>query len=74
MTANAIAISRNLADAGLDKKAADAIAEAVVTHSDENLATKADIARIETAVKLNMGLTIGLYIGIALLFVDKLVG
>ena len=85
MTTNAIAISRGLVGAGLEQKAADAIAEAVVTHSDERFATKADIARLEgelkgeiravaAQVKLLTGLVAGLYLGLAMLFVDRLVG
>ena len=81
MTTNAIAISRGLVGAGLEQKAADAIAEAVVTHSDEHLSTKADIARLEgkiealaMQVKLLTGLVAGLYIGLAVIFVDRLVG
>jgi len=81
MTTNAIAISRGLVGAGIEQKAADAIAEAVVTHSDEHLATKADIAELKgeikalaAQVKLLTGLVAGLYIGLALFFVDKLVG
>ena len=92
MTANAIAISRNLAAAGVEPKAADAIAEAVVTHSDESFATKADIARLEGEIKalrseikgeiktltnkvtLLTNLVMGLYVGLALLLVDKIIG
>ena len=88
MTTNAIAISRNLAAAGVEPKAADAIAEAVVTHSDESFATKADIARLEGEIKalrseikglanritLLSNLVIGLYVGLALLLVDKIIG
>ncbi len=54
MTANAIAISRNLVVAGLDKKAADAIAEAVVVHADETHATKADIAELRAETKADI--------------------
>ena len=51
---NAIALARNLAQAGLDKPVADAIAEAVVTHSDEHLATKADIASLRSEFRTEM--------------------
>ena len=85
---NAIALARNLEHAGLDKPAADAIAEAVVTHSDEHLATKADIARLggkidglerdikAMADKINLlaNLVFGLYVGLAVLFVSNLTG
>ena len=92
MTTNAIAISRRLAGAGMEKQAADAIAEEIVTHSDEHLATKADIAGIKgeisalkvelnafttefrSQIKVLTSLIIGLYLGLALLFVDKWVG
>ena len=47
MTANSIAISRNLVSAGMERKAADAVAEEMVTHSGENFSTKEDTARIE---------------------------
>ena len=66
---------------GVDKTIADAVAEEIVTHSDEHLATKADIARLEgkietlaTQVRLLTGLVAGLYIGLAVLIVDKIAG
>ena len=70
---NAIAISRTLVSAGVERKAADAIAEVVVTHSDENHSTKADIAEVKGEIrlvaeqgkersKLIMGLQVGLII------------
>ena len=78
---NAIALARNLAQAGLDKQAADAIAEAVVTHSDEHLATKAGIAEVKGEIKalaaqvrLLLGLVAVLYVGLAVLFVSNLTG
>ena len=78
---NAIAIARNLAQAGLDKQAADAIAEAVVTHSDEHIATKAGIAEVKGEIKalaaqvrLILGLVAGLYVGLAMLLVSNLTG
>ena len=85
MVANAIAISRGLVDAGIDPKAADAIAEAVVTHSDDSHATKSDIAElrgnmnaqfaeVKAQIKLIMALGCGLFIGIAVIIVDRLVG
>ena len=92
MTTNAIAVSRRLAGAGLEKQAAEAIAEEIVTHSDEHLATKADIAGIKgefgalkvelnvfktefrSQIKMLTSLIIGLYLGLALFFVDKWVG
>ena len=92
MTTNAIAVSRRLAGAGMEKQAAEAIAEEIVTHSDEHLATKADIAGIKgefgalkvelnafktefrSQIKMLTSLIIGLYLGLALLFVDKWVG
>lgn len=44
-------------------------------------ATKADIAKLkgkieslEVMVKINLGLTVGLYVGIILLFADKIIG
>ncbi len=79
MSANAFAISRRLAERGVDKKIADAVAEEIVAHSDDHLATKADIVRLEgrietlaVQVKLLVGLVAGLYIGLALLFLDRL--
>ena len=92
MTTNAIAVSRRLAGAGMEKQAAEAIAEEIVTHSDEHLASKADIAGIKgefsalkvelnafkaefrSQIKMLTSLIIGLYLGLALLFVDKWVG
>ena len=85
MTINAIAISRRLAESGMDRKTAEAVAEEIVTHSDETFATKADIAELKgeimgeikslaVQVKLLTGLVIGLYIGLAALFVDRLAG
>ena len=85
MTANAFAISRRLVEKGVEKRTADAVAEEIVTHSDENFATKADIARLEgkiealaselrAQIKLLTALVIGLYVGLALLFVDRLAG
>ena len=92
MTTNAIAVSRRLAGAGMEKQAAEAIAEEIVTHSDEHLATKADIAGIKgefgalkvelnafktefrSQIKMLTSLIIGLYLGLALLFVEKWVG
>ena len=76
----------------MGKQAAEAIAEEIVTHSDEHLATKADIAGIKgeigalkvefnafksefrSHIKMLTSLIIGLYLGLALLFVDKWVG
>ena len=92
MTTNAIAVSPRLAEAGMGKQAAEVIAEEIVTHSDEHLATKADIAGIKgqigalqvelnafkaefrSQIKMLTRLIIGLYPGLALLFVDKWVG
>lgn len=86
MTTHSLAISRDLASAGIEKKHADAIASALATHADETYATKADIARLEgkmevlsseiksltERVKLLTNLVIGLYIGLALLLVDRI--
>ena len=72
MSANAFAISRRLAERGVDKQIADAVAEEIVTHSDDNLATKADIARLEVQMKLLTAMVAGLYVGGALLFVSRL--
>ena len=44
---NAFELSRTLVSAGVERKAADAIAEVVVTHFDENAATKSDIAELK---------------------------
>lgn len=81
MTANAFAISRRLVEKGVEKRTADAVAEEIVTHSDESLATKADIAELKgeikalaNQVKILTGLVAGLYIGLAVLFVDRLSG
>ena len=81
MTANAFAVSRRLVEKGVAKDTAEAIAEEIVTHSDENLATKADIARLEgkietlaAQVRMLMVLIGGLYVGLALLLVDRLAG
>lgn len=52
MTTNSIAVSRNLVATGLELKAANAIAEKVVTHADETLATKTDLAKLEGEIKL----------------------
>ena len=49
---NAFEFSRTLVSAGVERRAADAIAEMVVTHFDENVATKSDIARIEGEIRL----------------------
>ena len=83
MSANAFAISRRLAEKGVDKQIADAVAEEIITHSDENRATKADIARLEgkidtlsktlgAQVKLLTTLVIGLYVGLAILYISRL--
>ena len=48
---NAFEFSRTLVSAGVERKAADAIAEVVVTHFDENAATKSDIAELKAATK-----------------------
>lgn len=85
MIADTSAIARGLVAAGIDQKAADAIAEAVVTHSSENLATKADvaglesatkadIARLEDLVKANLFLIVALYLSIIAFFVGMLLG
>ena len=81
----------------MEKQIAEAIAEEIITHSDEHLATKADLAGIRgeiialkveidafkaefrSQIKILTSLVIGLYIGLALLFlallfVDKLIG
>ena len=78
-------MSRSLVAAGMEQQAADAIAEAVVSHTDESHATKADIAElrgemnaqfaeIKAQIKLVMALGCGLFIGIAVIIVDRLVG
>ena len=79
MSTNAFAISRRLAERGVDKQTADAVAEEIVAHSDDNLATKSDIVRLEgkietlsVQVKLLVGLVAGLYVGLALLVLDRL--
>ena len=51
MSANAIAISRQLTESGLTQSAANAIAEVVVDHADESHATKADIANLRAEFK-----------------------
>lgn len=51
MSASAFAISRRLAERGVDKKTADAVAEEIITHTDENHATKADIVRLEGKIE-----------------------
>ena len=79
MSANAFAISRRLAEKGVDKQIADAVAEEIVTHSDENLATKADIAQLKGEIK-TLGaqikwlttLVMGLYVGLAMLYISRL--
>ena len=76
----------------MEKQAAEVIAEEIVTHSDEHLATKSDIAGIKgeisalkvelnafkaefrSQIKMLTSLIVGLYLGLALLFVDKWVG
>ena len=50
MTTNAIAVSRRLAGAGMEKQAVEAIAEEIVTHSDQHPATRADIAGIKQEI------------------------
>ena len=83
MSANAFAISRRLAEKGVDKQIADAVAEEIVTHSDENLATKADIARLEGKIETlskTLGapikwltiLVMGLYVGVAIFYISRL--
>ena len=81
MTTNAIAVSRRLAGAGMEKQAA----EEIVTRSGEHLTTRADIAGIKgeigalkvelnafkaefrSQIKMLTSLIIGLYLGLALL-------
>ena len=86
MTTNAIAIARNLAAAGVEQKAADAIAEAVVTHSDESFATKTDVANVRNdivrlegkiealaiQIKISIGLSVGLYVALFAFLLGKL--
>jgi hypothetical protein len=47
MSGNSIAISRELLAAGVEQKTASAVAEAIVTHSDERHATREDLIRLE---------------------------
>lgn len=83
MSTNAFAISRRLVERGLDKKVADAVAEEIVTHADDNHSTKADIARLEGRIntlsetmsaqlRFLTTLVAGLYVGLALLVLDRL--
>lgn len=65
MATNAIAISRDLENAGFNKKQADAIAESVVTHSDETHATKTDFAKLEARLTVLQHTVIGF--GVAIL-------
>lgn len=78
MTINAFAISRRLVEKGMNKQTADAIAEEIVTHSNERLATKEGVARVEAKVsvletKINVlvVLNVGLLITV---LADKLIG
>ena len=82
---NAIAISRNLVNAGVDKTAADAIAEEVVNHSNESYSTKADITKLVGDIKILtstvemqglifFGMFIGLYVGFAVVFISQAIG
>ena len=50
MTTNAIAVSRRLAGAGMEKQVAEAITEEIVTRSGEHPATRADIAGIKREI------------------------
>lgn len=53
MSTNTIAISRRLTEkGGLDKRAADELAEAIADFSDESHASKADLARVEGKVDI----------------------
>jgi hypothetical protein len=47
MSGNSIAISRELLAAGMEQAIAAAVAEAIVTHSDERHATREDMVRLE---------------------------
>ena len=64
MTTNAFAISRHLVEKGVDKPTADAVAEEIVTHSDESHASKSDIIRVETKINIVIGLLVGVFIAI----------
>ena len=82
MATHSLAISRELESAGIEKKHAEAIAEAVATHSDESFATKADIARLEGRIDkvdakmdAKFNIVIGLVSALFIAFVvDKIVG
>lgn len=75
MTTNAFAISRRLVEKGVAKETAEAIAEEIVTHSDESLATKADIARIEAKLDAKFNIIIALVSAIFIALVaDKFIG
>ena len=81
MTVNAFAISRRLAEKGVDKATAEAVAEEIVTHSDERHATKEDIAevkgmiqRVEAKMDAKFNLSIGLMSAFFIAFVvEKLI-
>lgn len=77
---NAITISNDLERAGLEKKAADAIASKIVDFKDESSATKADlievkaelkndITRVETKLNIGLGLIVGIFIAILAIFI-----
>jgi septal ring factor EnvC (AmiA/AmiB activator) len=51
MPGNSIAISRELLAAGVEEKTAAAVAEAIVTHSDERHATREDLVKMEATIK-----------------------
>lgn len=49
---NTLALSRDLRKAGLASEQADAFAEALNTHIQDGVATKADLAGVEASLKL----------------------
>ena len=51
MSGNSIAISRELLAAGMEQAIAAAVAEAIVTHSDERHATREDLVKMEATIK-----------------------
>jgi septal ring factor EnvC (AmiA/AmiB activator) len=51
MSGNSIAISRELVAAGVEQKTANAMAEAIVKHSDERNATREDLVKMEATIK-----------------------
>ena len=51
MSSNSIAISRELLAAGVEQKTANAVAEAIVKHSNDHYAAKVEILELKSSLK-----------------------